>query len=244
MQSVAGAGVVVTGGGSGIGAALARRFAAEGARVVVNDLNGAAAAEVARSCGATAAPGDAASEDGVAALVATARDVLGEIDLYCANAGVARRGRHRGELGSQLAGQRDGARPRRAAAAAALAGARQRPPDLHGVRGGAAHHARLCPLFGHQARRARLRRMAGRQLHAPRHHRAGAVPDGRADGHAGRYLTGRGDHPGRDGDHRRGGRRTPSSPGSRRAASSSCRTPTWPGCTRTAPPTPTAGSAA
>ena len=90
MQSVAGAGVVVTGGGSGIGAALARRFAAEGARVVVNDLNGAAAAEVARSCGATAAHGDAASEDGVAALVATARDVLGEIDLYCANAGVAR----------------------------------------------------------------------------------------------------------------------------------------------------------
>ena len=60
MQSVAGAGVVVTGGGSGIGAALARRFAAAGARVVVNDLNGAAAAQVARSCGGTAAPGDAA----------------------------------------------------------------------------------------------------------------------------------------------------------------------------------------
>src|SRR5215467_8649241 len=89
MQSVAGAGVVVTGGGSGIGAALARRFAAAGARVVVNDLNGAAAAQVARSCGGTAAPGDAASEDGVAALAATARDVLGEIDLFCANAGVA-----------------------------------------------------------------------------------------------------------------------------------------------------------
>jgi NAD(P)-dependent dehydrogenase (short-subunit alcohol dehydrogenase family) len=47
MKSVAGAGVVVTGAGSGIGAALARRFAAEGARVIVNDLDAAAAAAVA-----------------------------------------------------------------------------------------------------------------------------------------------------------------------------------------------------
>src|SRR5262249_24267187 len=89
MQSVAGAGVVVTGAGSGIGAALARRFAGEGARVGVNDLNAAAADEVARSCETTAAPGDAAGEEDVAALVATARDALGEIDLFCANAGVA-----------------------------------------------------------------------------------------------------------------------------------------------------------
>ncbi|NEA05874.1 SDR family NAD(P)-dependent oxidoreductase, partial [Streptomyces sp. SID10116] len=40
-------GVVVTGGGGGIGAALARRFAAEGARVVVNDLDGTKAKAVA-----------------------------------------------------------------------------------------------------------------------------------------------------------------------------------------------------
>ena len=92
MRSVAGAGVVVTGAGSGIGAALAIRFAAEGARVVVNDINAAAAAEVAASCDAAVVPGDAASERGVAHLVATAAEVLGGIDLYCANAGVARGG--------------------------------------------------------------------------------------------------------------------------------------------------------
>jgi NAD(P)-dependent dehydrogenase (short-subunit alcohol dehydrogenase family) len=89
MRTVTGAGVVVTGGGSGIGAALCRRFAAEGARVVVNDLNAEAAAAVAASAGGTAIVGDAASEDGVAALISAARAELGEIDLFCANAGIA-----------------------------------------------------------------------------------------------------------------------------------------------------------
>ncbi|GIJ76204.1 Short-chain dehydrogenase [Micromonospora phaseoli] len=84
-----GATVVVTGAGSGIGAALASRFAAAGARVVVNDLDAGAARAVAARVGGHACPGDAADPSGVAALVGFARRRFGGVDLYCANAGVA-----------------------------------------------------------------------------------------------------------------------------------------------------------
>ncbi|MBB4950402.1 NAD(P)-dependent dehydrogenase (short-subunit alcohol dehydrogenase family) [Kitasatospora gansuensis] len=82
----AGRGVLVTGAGHGIGAALAAAFAAAGARVVVNDLDAEAAEAVADSIGAYALPGDAADPT---ELIAAARAELGAIDVYCANAGVA-----------------------------------------------------------------------------------------------------------------------------------------------------------
>ncbi|WP_441246841.1 SDR family NAD(P)-dependent oxidoreductase [Kitasatospora sp. McL0602] len=85
----AGQRVVVTGAGHGIGAALAEAYAAEGARVVVNDLDADAAHRVAARIGGLAAPGDAASTEGVTELIAFARTELGAIDTYCANAGVA-----------------------------------------------------------------------------------------------------------------------------------------------------------
>ncbi len=87
MTSVSGAGVVVTGGGGGIGRAIAHRLAAGGARVVVNDLDAGAAAGVAAEIGGFAVPGDAGTEQGVRDLVTAARSHLGEIDIYCSNAG-------------------------------------------------------------------------------------------------------------------------------------------------------------
>ncbi|MFD9907786.1 SDR family oxidoreductase [Streptomyces sp. NPDC059063] len=84
MESLKGKGVVVTGAGGGIGAALARRFAEAGARVVVNDLDAAKAAAVADEVGGTAVPGDASG------VVAAATAALGgTVDVYCANAGLA-----------------------------------------------------------------------------------------------------------------------------------------------------------
>ena len=85
-----GQGIVVTGAGHGIGRALAARLAAEGARVVVNDVDAEASGRVAEEIGGYAVPGDAASEEGVAALVDAARAHLGSIDAWFANAGIDR----------------------------------------------------------------------------------------------------------------------------------------------------------
>lgn len=85
---LSGAGVVVTGAARGIGAALARAFVAEGARVVVNDVDADAARELAAELGAHVVLGDAAGEAAVPLLVRSARELIGEIDVYCANAGV------------------------------------------------------------------------------------------------------------------------------------------------------------
>ena len=76
-----GSGAVVTGGGAGIGRALARRLAAGGARVVVNDLDADAAKAVAGEIGGYAVPGDMATEQGVRTSMLAASGRAGEVAL-------------------------------------------------------------------------------------------------------------------------------------------------------------------
>jgi NAD(P)-dependent dehydrogenase (short-subunit alcohol dehydrogenase family) len=80
---------VVTGGANGIGRALCRRFAAEGARaVIVADMDGAGAAQVAEEIGGLAVPTDVSVETDIARLVERAIAAYGQIDLFCSNAGI------------------------------------------------------------------------------------------------------------------------------------------------------------
>ena len=81
--------VVVTGGANGIGRALCRRFAAEGAKaVIVADIEGEAACEVARSIGGLEYCANVASESDIQLLVDTVLKKYGQIDLFCSNAGI------------------------------------------------------------------------------------------------------------------------------------------------------------
>jgi len=80
---------VVTGGASGIGRALCRRFAVEGARgIVVADRDGVAAAAVAKEIGGMAIETNVARESDIARLVGDVIARFGGIDLFCSNAGI------------------------------------------------------------------------------------------------------------------------------------------------------------
>src|SRR5690242_1666382 len=79
---------VITGGGSGIGAATARRFAAEGARVAVLDRDADAAAAVASEVGGKEHPVDVRDGDAVNDAVARIVAGVGRIDVLVNNAGI------------------------------------------------------------------------------------------------------------------------------------------------------------
>jgi NAD(P)-dependent dehydrogenase (short-subunit alcohol dehydrogenase family) len=88
-MELAGRGVVITGAGSGIGRALARRFAAEGPRtLVVADIDVEAAQATAQEVGGHAVRVDVGREEEITALIERARELGGPIDVFFSNAGV------------------------------------------------------------------------------------------------------------------------------------------------------------
>jgi NAD(P)-dependent dehydrogenase (short-subunit alcohol dehydrogenase family) len=87
---LAGKAVVVTGAGRGLGEAYARLAAAEGASVVVNDVDAAAASAVADSIGALADDSDIATWAGAGHLVDVCRRTYGRVDGLVNNAGLFR----------------------------------------------------------------------------------------------------------------------------------------------------------
>jgi NAD(P)-dependent dehydrogenase (short-subunit alcohol dehydrogenase family) len=92
-MKIAGKVAVVTGAASGIGKALALRFAMEGARgVVCADLNESDARAVAAEVGGIGVRCDVAQEGDMNALVVAALEKYGAVDIFCSNAGII--GRH------------------------------------------------------------------------------------------------------------------------------------------------------
>lgn len=89
-MKISGKTIVVTGGASGIGRALARRFKAEGAaHIVVADRDEAGAKAVADEIGQVAAPLDVTSAEQMHDLVERTERDLAPIDLFCSNAGIS-----------------------------------------------------------------------------------------------------------------------------------------------------------
>lgn len=87
---LAGKRAVVTGGAQGFGAGIVRRFVAEGARVLIADVQGDAARTLAAALGpaADAMGVDVASDDSVAALARHVDDAWGGVDILVNNAGI------------------------------------------------------------------------------------------------------------------------------------------------------------
>ncbi len=79
---------IVTGGASGFGEGIVRKFIAEGAQVMIADINGDGAATLAQELGALACRVDVADGASVQAMAQTAQELLGFPDIIVNNAGI------------------------------------------------------------------------------------------------------------------------------------------------------------
>src|SRR5690606_40556883 len=98
-MKIEGQAALVTGGGSGIGADVARHLAAAGARVAVLDVNRDGALAVAKEIGGLAVECDVASAESAEAAIATARDAHGPARVLVNVAGILIPGRIVGKDG-------------------------------------------------------------------------------------------------------------------------------------------------
>ena len=92
---------VVTGAASGFGEGIARRYAAEGARVVVADLNDQMGGKIADEIGGAYVHADVSDRDDVRAMIGTAVDRFGRLDTMVNNAGVTHVNRPMLEVGEE-----------------------------------------------------------------------------------------------------------------------------------------------
>lgn len=81
--------VVITGAGNGIGRACAHRFRADGAKLVLVDINQDAVDAVAEATGSIGVAADISLEESVGLVVDRARSAVGEIDVWFSNAGIS-----------------------------------------------------------------------------------------------------------------------------------------------------------
>ena len=94
---------VVTGGASGIGKAICRAFANEGATVVAVDISSDSVAETAREVNGVAMTADVTNESDVESVVNKTLEQFGRIDLFFSNAGISR-GAQPGSMGADILG--------------------------------------------------------------------------------------------------------------------------------------------
>ena len=105
---LAGKVAIVTGGGSGFGEAIAKRFAEEGAKLIVNDINDEGGTRVAKEIdgaqgqgSATYLRADVARDSDMAKLIAASLDRYGHIDIMINNAGITHVNRPMLEVGEE-----------------------------------------------------------------------------------------------------------------------------------------------